>query len=852
MSPPRKSPPPAPLAERLPARSVARSNPSIILEAFVDYVADSLGMELYPAQEEAILELLADKHVLLATPTGSGKSLVAQGLHFKALAEGRVSYYTSPVKALANEKFFELCEVFGPENVGLLTGDASVNTDAPIICCTTEIVAGIGLRDPSAAIDYVVLDEFHYYGDRDRGMAWHLPLLTLPRSVFLLMSATLGHTAEIEERLAELTGREVAAIHGTERPVPLDYTYAEAPIHETVRTLLEDGEAPIYLVNFTQRACPEQAQALTSINLTGKEGKRAIAEAISGFAFDTPNGKELARFLRHGIGLHHAGLLPRYRRMVERLAQAGLLKVISGTDTLGVGVNIPIRTVLFTRLCKFDGESTKVLSARDFHQISGRAGRRGFDERGRAVAQAPEHVIENLRLERKAAERPERKKKLVKRKPPDRGYAHWNKAVFERLVSSRPEPLRPRFEVTWSMLVDILREDGAGGYRRLVEIIGNAHLRDREKAEQRRLAASRFRTLRGAGIVEAEGDRVRLDPELQHDFSIRHTLDLWLISTIALLDEDTESHALDLLTLVEATLEDPVPVLRRQRDRLFTERLAELKAEGMEYEERMAELEKIEHPKPLRSLVYESFNVFADLHPWVGSENIRPKSVARDLVERCQGFSDYVNEYGLQRVEGLLLRYLTDVYKTAVQSVPESSRTDAFEDVITYVRHVVRHTDASLLEEWEAMRFGEETIQRPGEVPAPPRSPPALNPKSDPRAFAARVRSELHRFLGALAARNWEVAMRLIANGDEAWSPSDLEEVMAPYFEAYGMVELGPRARQPKNTHISSIGERRFEVQQTITDPRGEGDWAVHCLVDLVEQPEPFDSPIIELVRIGP
>jgi hypothetical protein len=838
----------APLAARLPpAESVGAD---AILDRFVAWVIEDLGLELYPAQEEAILELLGERHVLLATPTGSGKSLVAWALHFKCLAEGRVSYYTSPVKALANEKFFELCDVFGPEKVGLLTGDAAVNRDAPIRCCTTEVLASIGLNDPDQPVDAVVLDEFHYYGDRDRGMAWHLPLVTLPRTQFLLMSATLGHTAQIEERLEAYTGRQVVAIHGTERPVPLEFEYRETPLHETVEALIEAKDAPIYLVNFTQRACPEQAQALTSINLTSKEEKKALSEAIADVAFDTPHGKDLARFLRHGIGLHHAGLLPRYRRLVERLAQKGLLKVISGTDTLGVGVNVPIRTVLFTRLCKFDGEKVGVLTARDFHQIAGRAGRRGFDTRGRVVAQAPEHVVENLKMDRKIAERPELKKKLVKKKPPDRGYAHWDAESFRTLVDKRPEPLEPRFEVGWSMLVDLQREAGAAGYRRLVEIIGRAHLDDRQRRAQRRLAAQRFRILRRAGVLQVSGRTVRVDPELQDDFSIRQAHGLWLLDAVARLDSEAETHPLDLLTLVESTLEDPVPILRRQQDEAFTARLAELKAEGLEYEERMEKLAGIEHPKPLREFVYGTFNAFAEAHPWVALENIRPKSVARDLVERCLGFSDYVRAYGLQRVEGLLLRYLTDAYKAAVQSVPDAFRTEAFEDVVTYLRQVVRHTDASLLEEWESLVSGEAAPRRPG-APEPPRPPLRIDPAADPRAFAARLRSELHRLLGALAVRDWSAAATLVRQDEEAWTDADFEAALAPFFEVHGMIELGPRARQPRNTVITENGARRWAVQQVIVDPAGEGDFAIHGLVDLSTLPEDPDAPLIAVVRIG-
>ena len=415
------------------------------------------GLELYPAQEEAVLELMAGRHLVLATPTGSGKSLVALALHFKAMGEGRRSVYTSPIKALVSEKFFDLCRQLGAEHVGMMTGDASINPRAPVLCCTAEILANLALREGAhTPVDAVVMDEFHYYSDADRGIAWQLPLLTLPHATFLLMSATLGDMSEFEREIARFTGREVAVVRSRERPVPLHFEYRETPLHETTHDLTMTGRAPVYVVNFTQREAAEQAQGITSINLCTKDEKRAIAAAVGDFRFDTHYGKDIKRFLLHGIGLHHAGLLPKYRTLVEKLSQQGLLKIISGTDTLGVGVNVPIRSVLFTKLCKFDGEKVRILAVRDFKQIAGRAGRKGFDERGWVVAQAPEHVIENKRLEAKAAEGKGNKKKFVRRKPPERGYVPWDQATLERLIESEPEPLESRFGVTHGMLLTVL------------------------------------------------------------------------------------------------------------------------------------------------------------------------------------------------------------------------------------------------------------------------------------------------------------------------------------------------------------------------------------------------------------
>ena len=403
----------------------------VLLGRFLDYV-EGRRLQLYPAQESAILELFEEKNVVLNTPTGSGKSLVATALHFQAIAQGRRSIYTCPIKALVNEKFMALCREFGPDNVGLSTGDASVNRDAPILCCTAEILANIALREGAAAnVQEVVMDEFHYYADRERGVAWQVPLLTLPQTRFLLMSATLGDTTFFEEELTRLNGRPTVGVSSTDRPVPLEHAYSELPLAKTLESLVADGKAPVYVVHFTQLEAAQSAQDFTSINVCTREEKAALANAVEGFKFSSPYGPDIKKWLRHGIGLHHAGLLPKYRVLIEQLAQKGLLKVICGTDTLGVGINVPIRTVLFTRLCKYDGQKTGILSARDFHQIAGRAGRKGFDDRGWVVAQAPEHVIENLKLAEKSARDG---KKTVKRQPPEKNFVNWDKNTFLRLI----------------------------------------------------------------------------------------------------------------------------------------------------------------------------------------------------------------------------------------------------------------------------------------------------------------------------------------------------------------------------------------------------------------------------------
>jgi superfamily II RNA helicase len=840
----------APLAALLPKPGEPALAPNEILDRFVSFVS-STGLSLYPAQEEAILELLSGKHLILNTPTGSGKSLVATALHFKSMCEGRVSFYTCPIKALVNEKFFALCDAFGPENVGMMTGDATINRDAPIICCTAEILSNMALRDAEPRVDDVVMDEFHYYADKERGVAWQVPLLALNRSTFLLMSATLGDMTAIEESLRQLTGREVAVVRSSERPVPLDHEYRETPLHETLEDLLAARKYPVYLVNFTQRAAAEQAQNLLSVNFSTADEKEQIREALFDARFDTPYGKDFQKLLRHGLGLHHAGLLPRYRLWVEKLSQTGLLKVISGTDTLGVGVNIPIRTVLFTQLCKFDGEKVGILSVRDFQQIAGRAGRKGFDERGSVVVQAPEHVIENIRIAQRIASG----KKMVKKQPPPKGFVAWDRNTFQRLSTQPPEPLQSRFEVTHGLLLNLLQSSGsgrAGGYRRLVELIRRSHGRDYDRRQRLKTAALRFRTLRGAGLVEVirardgEPAHVAVAPGLQRDFSLNHTLSLYLLAALESLDATAETHALDVLTLVESILEDPDVVLYSQLHRLKDAKIAELKAQGVEYEQRMEELEKLEWPKPLREFIYATFNEFAQKHPWVGEENIRPKSVVREIVERFCSFNDYIRDYGLQRSEGVLLRYLGQVYKTLIQTVPEPLKTEPLDDIVSYLRAMIRQVDSSLLEEWESLKNPLEA--RPGEHFAKADQP--ADPSADPKAFRARLRVGMQQLLRALAAKNYDEAAASIFQPEGEWTPARLEEEMEPYWREHASIDVTPRARQPIHTTLKQQGPRQWEVQQRILDPEGDDDWMLDCSVDLTVN-RPIDAPLIHLMRIG-
>ncbi len=693
-------PPVPPLAARLGAASP--------LDGFVEYV-ESEGITLYPAQEEALLEILEGHNVIMNTPTGSGKSLVAAGAHFAALVEGRRSVYTAPLKALVSEKFFALCDAFGADRVGMITGDAAVNPQAPVVCATAEILANQALRDGEEAdVDVVIADEFHFYADPQRGWAWQVPLLTLPQCQFVLLSATLGPTERFADELTRRTGRETVTVRSAERPVPLRFEYGTAPLHASIEDLLERNRAPIYVVHFTQREAIEAAQAYTSIGVLTRAERDHVAEAVGGFKFDSPIGKDLRRLIGHGVGVHHAGLLPKYRLLTERLAQQGLLKLICGTDTLGVGVNVPIRTVLFTQLCKYDGQRTRLLNAREFHQIAGRAGRAGYDEQGWVRVQAPAHWIENRIAEAKAASDPKAKRKLTKRRPPERNYAHWNEQTFERLVGAEPEPLVSSFEVSHQMVMHMLDRpgDGCADLRRL--LVENHEPRRRQRRHIRRAVAI-YRSLVEAGVVEVLetpdewGRRVRVTVDLQDSFALHQPLSLFAVEALGVLDADEADYPRDALSVIESVLENPGAVIAAQIERLRNDLLGELKAQGVPYEERMERLADVEHPKPLREFLYGAFDIFRRHHPWVEGDNVRPKSIAREMHERAMNFGEYVNHYGLKRSEGLVLRYLSDAYRALVQNVPAERRTPALDELTDWLGALVRGVDSSLLDEWERL-----------------------------------------------------------------------------------------------------------------------------------------------------
>jgi superfamily II RNA helicase len=813
------------------------TDPDVLFEAF-ELWAVGQGLRLYPAQEEAVIEIVSGANLILSTPTGTGKSLVAVGAHFAALSAGKRTFYTAPIKALVSEKFFALVEIFGAENVGMMTGDSSVNADAPIICCTAEILANLALRNgEDTEVDQVVMDEFHFYSDPDRGWAWQVPLLLLPRAQFILMSATLGDVTDIADDLSRRTDRDTAVVTGVERPVPLHYFYETTPVHETVEDLLKTGQAPVYIVHFAQAAALERAQALSSVKVVTKEQKEAIAELIGEFRFTTSFGKTLSRLIRMGIGVHHAGMLPKYRRLVEQLAQRGLLRVICGTDTLGVGINVPIRTVLFTALTKYDGVKMRQLNAREFHQIAGRAGRAGFDTAGTVMVQAPDHETENLKAVQKAGDDPKKKRKIVRKRAPD-GFVSWGEPSFRRLIDAEPETLTSSMQMTSAMLINVIAR-GGDAFANVYSLVFDNHEPWKRQLAHARRALGIYKTLRAAGIVEQRVDEatgrvdIRLTVDLQANFALNQPLSPFALAAFDLLDIEAPTYALDMISILEATLDDPRPVLMGQQHAARGEAINAMKQEGIEYDQRMELLEEITWPKPLDELLSYAFETYKQSQPWIADFPLRPKTVVRDMYERAMSFGEFVAYYKLARSEGVVLRYLSDAYRAARQTIPDEAKTEDLLDLIEWLGELVRQVDSSLLDEWEELIHPDLAAHEATAHAVVPPAPHRLT--TNTRAFRILVRNELFRRVQLAALENYDALGELdraSGFGADAWA-----DAMDGYYAEHDDLLAGANARGA-GLLILDEGAEVWTARQIFDDPAGDHDWGISATVDLAASDE--------------
>lgn len=818
------------------------------LERYIDWCA-ARELELWPHQEDALMELAVGSHVVLGTPTGSGKSMVALGLCFMALCAGERAYYTAPIKALVSEKFFDLVDVLGRENVGMITGDVVINGDAPIICCTAEILANDALRwGEEAGIARVAADEFHYFADPDRGWAWQVPLLTLPNTQFLLMSATLGNMDDICGLLERQTTREVSRVLDAPRPVPLSYEFVETPLEATVELAIREGKAPIYVVHFSQDAALKSAQALASYGVSTREQRDAIKEALKGARFTTMFGRTLQRLLLAGVGVHHAGLLPRYRLLVEKLAQQGLLPVICGTDTLGVGINVPIHTVLLTALAKFDGTKNRRLNAREFHQIAGRAGRAGFDTEGMVLVQATEYDIERAKALAKAGGDPKKTRKVRTAKPPA-GFVGWNRQTFERLRDAEPEALRPRLRVTNSL---VLAEVSQGGdaRARIRKLVDDSLQTDEQKLRLHTRADELFDTLMGAGVVVCETDESGADSyyttvDVPDDFALDQPLSPFLLASLELLDPQSETYALDLISMVEATLENPRQILIAQERRARDAAMAQMKADGIDYDERIERIAEVSYPKPLEELLEQAFAQYCAEVPWAADYELRPKSVLREMVETASDFKGYVQRCGISRAEGILLRYLSEAYRSLDRTVPFDKRDERLEDIVSWLGLVVRTVDSSLVDEWAGVGSDEGAG---ADVAAPGSADEVV---ADRRALTVLVRNALFRRVRLAAEERIEELGEL--DGEWGWRAPRWRQALDDYFDQHDDILLDGDARSMDYLLINEADERTdhiWHVRQTFRDPEGDRDFGIAADVDLDETQE-LGEVIFREYRVG-
>ena len=820
------------------------SDPSLVLDAFALWASDG-GRPLYPHQEEAALALAADDHVVLATPTGSGKSLVAIAGILLALNDGRRAVWTAPIKALVAEKFFDLVELLGAEQVGLATGDASINSHAPVLVCTAEVLANHALvRGSDSDFGFACLDEFHYYGEHDRGWAWQIPLLELTDCQMLLASATLGDMTFIANDLHKRSGRDVTQVTSVNRPTPLYHQWRMTSVSDSVSDAVEKSLTPVYVVHANQAAAIERAQGLVNLNVTTRPQREAIVAAMKGVRMARGFGETLDRLIRNGVGVHHAGMLPRYRRLVERLAGEGLLPVICGTDTLGVGVNIPIRTVLMTALTKFDGSRVRIFSVREFHQLAGRAGRPGFDPDGHVWVQAPDHVIDNARALSKAGEDPKARRKAAKARAPE-GFVNYDEAAMQRIIAARPEPLTSRFRVTADLVAGVLsRPDGPVALKHLLNTNHDTAMRRRQHKKR---AIAVYRSLEAAGVAErlrdargrCMGVRVGSVVEGQDERSaLRFSAPLmpFAIEVMATLDPEDPNYVLDVVSVVESVLDDPRQILFAQQNIAKTAEINRLKAEGVPYEERIERLESISWPKPLSEILDVCFATYREHHPWVG-EHPSPKSILREMLEGGDSFSTFVRRYRLERSEGLVLRYLTDAWRTLDRSLPDDIYTSTLDDVVAWLGALIRATDATLLDEWTLL------AGKPVHDHLAPDAPTALR-SGPPAAWKTTVRTAVFGWVELLATRRYAVLAER-----SGWSWQRIADAMAPYWTEYDQVMTDGNARS-----ISQFGlveePGRWVITQRLADPAGDGEWHFVATVDL-ELAMAEGAPTLQLDALG-
>ncbi len=688
----------------------------------------SRELEPYPVQEQAFEHIFAGDSVMVTVPTGTGKTMMAKAGLFKALQSGQRAVYTTPLRALTEEKYRELCADFGDDNVGFATGDFKVNRDAPIQVEVAEILWNRIFSDKAhAPADVIVMDEGHYFNDGQRGYVWEQSIIGLdPRVQLVVLSATVGH-ADRFCHWVEMTRRvPMKLVESRDRKVPLYHEFREEYLIDTVRQLAHDGDIPAIVFVFGRERCFETARLLKSCRrFTSDEEKQQIEIMCDETLLGSGVSDELRSLLVHGIGIHHAGILPRYKAMVEQMALERLCKFVVSTETISAGINLPAKRVIFPSLRKYIKRKARLVTPAEYHQMAGRAGRPQFDTEGIAIALAPEEIVQVIRKEVKDAKK--KGHKVDEEKIRKGAYARarsdaqrksdvvWDAAEYKKLVDGQPAELRSRTRITPEQVLAIglpdlatttlpgaVDDDAAvretlPAYMNLdiVTVIDNLLLDDREKREAHKLLAQVTANLRALGVLDEHG--VQIDGEM---IGKLHGLDgvfVWY----TLMNHPLEYE--DCRTMVEYMVDHNV--IQRMLDRKEIEarkvwikqRLFEARRDNpqVSWEDIEAEYERA-HPRELTRIELVHQEMAGKVpHPELHGGKSH-KVVWATMEDEQQGFLEFVERERLQHEEGSLFSYLIRVMNFA-KTLSEVTQIPQFTSLMDNVRAVLVPVDARLV-----------------------------------------------------------------------------------------------------------------------------------------------------------
>lgn len=691
----------------------------------------SRGLEPYPVQEQALAHIFAGTSVLVTVPTGTGKTLMAKAALHAALGRGHRAIYTTPLRALTEEKYRELSADFGEHNVGFATGDYKVNRDAPIQVEVAEILWNRIVADKHVSpAEIVVMDEGHYFNDPERGYVWEQSIIGLdPRTQLVVLSATVGHPEKFCHWV-ELTRRvTMALVDSRERKVPLVHEFREEMIIDTVRELAFSGDVPAIVFVFGREQCFEVARLLKSCRRFTTDEEKAKVEAMCDEAL-LPSGasKELRPLLTHGIGIHHAGILPRYKQLVEQLALERLIKFVVSTETIAAGINLPARTVVFPALRKFVKQAPRLVTAAEYHQMAGRAGRPQFDDRGLAITLAPEQIVSDLKKElkdaakRAAYDEAKVKKSVYNRARSDaqrKGDIVWTPEVHAELVRGEPAELRSKTKITAEQVLAIglpdltatkiatdsvearmaAAEASLPPSMRLdiVTVIENLLLEDRERVVLQKTLAQLVDNLKAIGVIDEHGKQI--SGQMIRDLQGMDGLFIYYV----LFNHQLEY--IELRELIEYLIDHDV--IQRLLDRKGEDakrewcraKLRELR-EGnphITWEDVEAEWDK-EHPRPPTKVEVIHAELSAKVpHPELHGGK-KPKNVWATLEDSGMGFLEFVERHSLEHEEGNLFSYLVRVMNFA-RKLGQASQLSEFEDMAERVQKLLARVDIRLIDD---------------------------------------------------------------------------------------------------------------------------------------------------------